>query len=87
MVRTTEAIFEKGVLTPTEPLPLAEHQRVRITIEEIATANVGGNVVPPTSPDREAAVKQFMEGVAGSQFCSTGPYPTREELYDRHADK
>lgn len=28
-----EATYENGVLKPAEPLPLAEHQQVRITIE------------------------------------------------------
>jgi predicted DNA-binding antitoxin AbrB/MazE fold protein len=29
-----QAVFEKGVLRPLEPLALAEHQRVTITISE-----------------------------------------------------
>ena len=86
MVRKTEAIFENGVLTPTEPLPLAEHQRVRITVEEIGTEKQD-NLVPATSSDREEALRQFLEGVAKSQFCSEGPYPSREELHDRHPQK
>ena len=32
MPLTIEAIFEDGVLKPTEPLPLAEHERVQVTI-------------------------------------------------------
>lgn len=28
-----EAIFEDGVLKPTQPLPLKEHDRVRIVVE------------------------------------------------------
>ena len=91
MVRRTEAIFENGVLTPTEPLPLAEHQRVRITVEEIGTPapDASPERVAPTSTestDRETAVKQYQEGVARSSFCSTGRYPSREELHARHAD-
>jgi len=30
---TVEAIYEAGVLKPVEPLPLQEHEKVRITIE------------------------------------------------------
>ena len=30
---TVEAIHENGVLRPTQPLPLEEHETVRITIE------------------------------------------------------
>jgi predicted DNA-binding antitoxin AbrB/MazE fold protein len=29
-----EAVYEQGVLRPLEPLALAEHQRVRVTVEE-----------------------------------------------------
>ncbi len=28
-----EAIYENGVLKPERPLPLAEHEKVRVTIE------------------------------------------------------
>ncbi|MFL5339841.1 MAG: antitoxin family protein [Gemmataceae bacterium] len=30
---TVEAIYEGGVLKPVQPLPLSEHERVRITVE------------------------------------------------------
>jgi predicted DNA-binding antitoxin AbrB/MazE fold protein len=30
---TIEAVYENGVLRPTQPLPLEEHETVRITIE------------------------------------------------------
>ena len=33
MALTVEAIYENGVLKPTQPLPLTEHQRVRITVQ------------------------------------------------------
>lgn len=29
-----DAVYEQGVLRPLEPLALAEHQRVRVTVEE-----------------------------------------------------
>jgi predicted DNA-binding antitoxin AbrB/MazE fold protein len=32
MALTVEATYENGVLKPAEPLPLREHERVRITI-------------------------------------------------------
>jgi predicted DNA-binding antitoxin AbrB/MazE fold protein len=35
MVRIAEAIFADGKLTPTGPLNLEEHQRVRITVAEL----------------------------------------------------
>jgi predicted DNA-binding antitoxin AbrB/MazE fold protein len=30
---TVEAVYENGVLKPTQPLPLQEHEKVRVTIE------------------------------------------------------
>jgi predicted DNA-binding antitoxin AbrB/MazE fold protein len=33
MPLTVEAIYENGVLKPVEPLPLKEHEKVRVTIE------------------------------------------------------
>jgi predicted DNA-binding antitoxin AbrB/MazE fold protein len=33
MTLTIEAIYEDGVLKPSQPLPLEEHETVRITIE------------------------------------------------------
>jgi predicted DNA-binding antitoxin AbrB/MazE fold protein len=33
MSLTVEAIYEHGVLKPAQPLPLKEHETVRITIE------------------------------------------------------
>ena len=33
MPLTIEAIYENGVLKPSRPLPLEEHEAVRITIE------------------------------------------------------
>jgi predicted DNA-binding antitoxin AbrB/MazE fold protein len=32
MTITIEAIYEDGVLKPAEPLPLAEHKKVQVTI-------------------------------------------------------
>jgi predicted DNA-binding antitoxin AbrB/MazE fold protein len=48
MTRVTEAIFANGVLTPTEPLPLREQERVRITVESIGNGEA--------APAREEAV-------------------------------
>jgi predicted DNA-binding antitoxin AbrB/MazE fold protein len=33
MTITVEAVYEGGVLKPSEPLPLKEHERVTITVE------------------------------------------------------
>jgi predicted DNA-binding antitoxin AbrB/MazE fold protein len=34
MTLTVEAIYENGVLKPAQPLPLREHEQVRITVEQ-----------------------------------------------------
>lgn len=34
MPRILQAIYEKGVLRPLEPLPLKEHQQVTVTVAE-----------------------------------------------------
>src|SRR2546428_612732 len=34
MTRNLQAIYEKGVLRPLEPLPLSEHQQVTVTISD-----------------------------------------------------
>jgi predicted DNA-binding antitoxin AbrB/MazE fold protein len=31
---TVEAVYENGVLKPAQPLPLQEHEKVRITVEQ-----------------------------------------------------
>jgi predicted DNA-binding antitoxin AbrB/MazE fold protein len=36
MTLTVEAVYENGVLRPTQPLPLQEHARVHITIRTAA---------------------------------------------------
>jgi predicted DNA-binding antitoxin AbrB/MazE fold protein len=33
MPLTVEAVYENGVLKPAQPLPLKEHEQVRVTIE------------------------------------------------------
>jgi len=33
MTLTVEAVYENGVLKPAQPLPLQEHERVRVTVE------------------------------------------------------
>jgi predicted DNA-binding antitoxin AbrB/MazE fold protein len=32
MPLTIEAVYENGVLKPTQPLPLKEHERVQVTV-------------------------------------------------------
>jgi predicted DNA-binding antitoxin AbrB/MazE fold protein len=37
MTVTVEAVYENGVLKPAQPLPLREHETVRVTIETTRT--------------------------------------------------
>jgi predicted DNA-binding antitoxin AbrB/MazE fold protein len=47
MTRTIEAIYEDGVLKLKEPLPLHEHERVRVTIQPaISLARQTAGMVP-----------------------------------------
>jgi predicted DNA-binding antitoxin AbrB/MazE fold protein len=34
MTRTVSAVYENGVLRPSEPLPLDEHQKVNVTVSD-----------------------------------------------------
>jgi predicted DNA-binding antitoxin AbrB/MazE fold protein len=33
MALTVEAVYENGVLKPLQPLPLKDHEKVRVTVE------------------------------------------------------
>ncbi len=47
MTITIEAIYEDGVLRPTEPLALQEHEKVRVTIEaEVSWSERTAGIVP-----------------------------------------
>jgi predicted DNA-binding antitoxin AbrB/MazE fold protein len=34
MTKTVSAVYENGVLRPSEPLPLTEHQKVSVTVSD-----------------------------------------------------
>ena len=36
-----------------------------------------------SEPERDAARRRFLERARRSQFRSSGPYPTRDELHER----
>jgi predicted DNA-binding antitoxin AbrB/MazE fold protein len=47
MALTIEAVYENGVLRPTQPLPLQEHEKVSITIQPvISLARQTAGMVP-----------------------------------------
>ena len=74
MTKTIEAIYTNGVLKPLEALPLADQQRVRLTVETIDQE---------PQRDREAALQRLIERLKKSTFSYGGPLPTREELHER----
>jgi predicted DNA-binding antitoxin AbrB/MazE fold protein len=52
MARQLEAVYEQGILRPLEPLVLAEHQRVQLSIEERPERH-GNETIPPVNERRE----------------------------------
>ena len=55
---TVEATYEDGVLKPTRPLPLKEHQRVQITLQPAPQQPL------PTPDEAERAVRK-SQGLLG----------------------
>jgi predicted DNA-binding antitoxin AbrB/MazE fold protein len=61
MAITIEAIHEDGVLKPVQPLPLKEHEKVRITVEpELSWAERTAGMLPWTG-DPEV-LRRIAEG-------------------------
>jgi predicted DNA-binding antitoxin AbrB/MazE fold protein len=61
---TIDAVFENGVLRPLQPLPLADQQRVRVTVEPAprfvpATYGLLGGKVDAQTVERIALDPQF----------------------------
>jgi predicted DNA-binding antitoxin AbrB/MazE fold protein len=74
MARQLEAIYEHGILRPLEPLVLAEHQRVRLTIEE-KPARLSWESAEPVNERREELQWLAMESgpYAGEWVALDGP--------------
>lgn len=45
MALKIEAVYENGVLKPTEPLPLKEHEKVSITLELVGWVEAGYGIM------------------------------------------
>ena len=58
---SVDAVYEKGLLRPLRPLKLAEHQRVRITIEE----SVEEGPEAEAQAEAEEALRAWEEVYAG----------------------
>jgi hypothetical protein len=46
MAINVEAVYENGVLKPTQPLPLKEHERVRLTVQTNADLQTASETGP-----------------------------------------
>lgn len=68
MTNHVDAVYENGVLRPLGPLPLEEHQRVRVTISSISDDALASLV------DRS-----FLEQ-ARNEVAAAGRIPTHEEV-------
>ena len=53
MNRSLQAVYEKGVLRPLEPLPLKEHQQVTVTVSD-----------QPQEDWRDVTFLRYLEGQA-----------------------
>jgi predicted DNA-binding antitoxin AbrB/MazE fold protein len=72
MAITVEAVYENGVLKPSEALPLKEHEKVRVTIEpaqppiweRIAalTADAPAEEIAKLPPDGAAEIDHYLYG-------------------------
>jgi predicted DNA-binding antitoxin AbrB/MazE fold protein len=50
MTITVDATYEGGVLKPAQPLPLSEHEKVRVTVEQQPTAGLRTTSAAPACP-------------------------------------
>jgi predicted DNA-binding antitoxin AbrB/MazE fold protein len=68
MTNHVDAVYENGVLRPLEPLPLEEHQRVRVTISSISGDSLASLV-------DQSFLEQARKEVAAADYI-----PTHEEV-------
>jgi predicted DNA-binding antitoxin AbrB/MazE fold protein len=62
MTITVEAVYEDGVLRPIEPLPFAEHEKVRVSVEPAVSR-----------ARRTAGLMQWTGSMADADFVATSP--------------
>ena len=68
MTNPVDAVYENGVLRPLGPLPLEEHQRVRV-----AVSSISGDALAPL-------VDQSFLEQARNEVAAAGRIPTHEEI-------
>ncbi len=74
MVQSVRAIYENGVLKLEERLNLAEHQRVRVTVERLE---------PASKEQRAAALRELFRLADSTGFAAPDRLPGRDELHER----
>jgi predicted DNA-binding antitoxin AbrB/MazE fold protein len=74
MAITVEAVYENGVLKPAQPLPLEEHEKVRVTVEP----------TQPSLAERIAARARALPQETLDRLPADGALP--HDHYMRHAD-
>lgn len=72
MTLTVEAVYENGVLQPSEPLPFREHEKVRVTIEPVQppiweriaalAADAPEDEIAKLPPDGAAKIDEYLYG-------------------------
>ena len=67
-MREIEAVYQNGTLRPVQPLPLAENQRVKLTISEISADQL------------EAMIDQTFLEHARKEVAAAAYIPTHEEV-------
>ena len=77
-IKIETTILKDGELHLTE-LPCRKGDRVEATVSILARN--GENQA--REKEREEALNRFQARADASQFKSTGPYPTRDELHER----
>lgn len=63
---TIEATFENGVLVPVQPLDLADHERVRLTVEPIAVPSSALEIIQSRRGRRIQGDPQLAHEIARS---------------------
>lgn len=75
MTTTVTATFANGVLTPDQPLPLGEQERVKLTIEPLEAWS---------EEKAQAAWEEFKKRITEKPLHLGGEKFSRDELYDRN---
>ncbi len=75
MTLTVDAIYENGVLKPTEPLPFKEHEKVTVTVQAtISLARKTAGMVPWTGDvdTLERLTRDLEFGILESRSSGSG---------------